>query len=585
MKQNNWRLHWGAWIVTVTLISLVFAAVRNAKGAKPGQISIHPTSFSSNNPPLFPGLYSDLGPGIGQAVFADFNRDGILDAAAGNSESFGRTKRSIYIGLGLGNGGFELTKQIIDVRPVPLHLAAGDVTGDGLIDLVLPDAGIQVFPGDGAGSFGPGIRYAGGGSDWIALADLNGDSILDVIVTNPPDDVSVYLSTPTGLQFEMRIKPPTGFVSLIAIADLNGDGRSDFVVGLDRRVASYLNQGNGRFGEGIISPALIDYFLSKQMSLVDVTKDGRPDVVIDGVLQAGRGDGSFAPAYQQLIESRGITWFSDLNGDGILDIVSGPYEASVWLGAAEGGFVLKQRLSGLQLDIAALGDFNGDGIVDIRCGFHGAVFLEGVGDGTFHSWKIASDRETKAPTLLAAGDVNSDGRPDLLTAGGTGDAINVRMAQPDGTYTTQRVGVVTGAVGLAPADLNVDGNLDMLAASAGRRAVIMALGNGDGTFGISSATAVPEPSGIAVDDFNKDGFLDLAVVSASASNLSILLGTGVGSLNAPKIMALTRPAVTVRSGDLHGDGTIDLVLTAKPQTTNDATTLAGCWRTSQNVEI
>lgn len=124
----------------------------------------------------------------------------------------------------------------------PFGLAIGDVNGDRKLDLVVGNWGgqpmdrsadaVNVLLGDGKGGFSPAPDSpfrAGHASAGVAISDLDGDGIADVVVANyAGDDVTVFIGGKSGLRRgpTLRVGPwPAG----VAVADLNGDGKGDIV--------------------------------------------------------------------------------------------------------------------------------------------------------------------------------------------------------------------------------------------------------------------------------------------------------------------------------------------------------------------
>jgi len=163
------------------------------------------------------------------------------------------------------------------------------------------------------------------------------------------------------------------------------------------------------------------------------------------------------------------------------------------------------------------------------------------------------------PTSVAVGDVNGDGRPDLVVTTRS-SAVTVYLADGNGGFKPG----VQFAAGVQPgnallADLNGDGKLDLAVADGATGTVNVLFGNGDGTFGKPvSYAAVQQPSGLVLGNFAGKGRVDLAV--ASSSGLAVLLNDGSGHFpNATPVTIASQPA-SVAAADLLGNGRDDLIL-------------------------
>ena len=163
----------------------------------------------------------------------------------------------------------------------------------------------------------------------------------------------------------------------------------------------------------------------------------------------------------------------------------------------------------------------------------------GRGNGTFAAARsYRAGLENKA---IAAGDLNGDGRQDLVvvnscgsdaTCSGAGTAT-VFLANPDGTYqAASTVPLGNGPVSVALADLNGDKKLDLLALNRNDKTLMVLPGSGNGTFGAGKVYNLAEnPSAFYVGDFNKDGIPDVAIAMdcgqqtcAEAGSVNIWLG-------------------------------------------------------------
>lgn len=167
---------------------------------------------------------------------ADYNGDGALDVATPNARS-----DDLTIALGDGRGGLaRVGGKETRLQPEPLGLAAGDLNGDGHVDLlgnsdvVHPE--LAILLGDGAGRFtrhresltAPARTYG------QVIADMNDDGMADV-VSPSIDRSSVFIwlaRAPAELRFErIELRTPGTDSQVLAVGDLNGDGAPDIVGG------------------------------------------------------------------------------------------------------------------------------------------------------------------------------------------------------------------------------------------------------------------------------------------------------------------------------------------------------------------
>jgi len=233
--------------------------------------------------------------------------------------------------------------------------------------------------------------------------------------------------------------------------------------------------------------------------------------------------------------------------------------------AAKLRFKTTNLTTGANPQIVVVGDFNKDGKLDFAHvnysnGGTGSVsvFL-GKGDGTF---KARQDYAVgSGPDALTVGDVNGDGKLDLVVGNDTGANVSVLLGNGDGTFQThQDYSAGSFPHWVALADFNGDKKLDIAVTNEGDDTIGVLLNNGDGTFGtMQTFPTGKEPISVAAADFNGDGKMDLAVTGYYDSIVSILLGNGKGNFKAHKdYQTGTAPAV-VAAYDFNGDGKLDLV--------------------------
>lgn len=284
---------------------------------------------------------------------------------------------------------------------------------------------------------------------------------------------------------------------------------------------------------------------------------------------------SFAPATGSPVNVGTVAFRSalgDVNGDGKLDLVTAGYtgnNVSVMLGNGDGAFGGAATIGvGTNPESVALADVNGDGKLDIVSGNEGTdnlTVLLGVGNGTF---TVASTPAVGSqPSFLVVGDLNGDGKHDIVVSNANSSNVTVLLGIGDGTFTAASGSPVTvgsGPSGVALGDLNADGKLDLVVSSSLAGTVTVLLGSGDGTF--MAATGSPRavgtnPSSVELGDVNGDGKLDIVTANNGSNSVAVLLGTGDATFTqaAGSPVAAGAAPVTATLGDVNGDGKLDIV--------------------------
>lgn len=166
------------------------------------------------------------------------------------------------------------------------------------------------------------------------------------------------------------------------------------------------------------------------------------------------------------------------------------------------------------------------------------------------------------PFSVALGDVNGDGRPDIVTANYRADTVSVLLGNGKGGFgaaTNIAVGDQPFAVALG--DVNGDDALDIVTANYEGGNVSVLLGNGAGGF----AAAMNFPAGssqwaIALGDLNGDDHLDIVTANYNNSaSITVLLGDGTGMFGAPTHFGAGGRLLGLALGFVNGDDILDVV--------------------------
>lgn len=224
-------------------------------------------------------------------AIGDLNGDGKADVAIANRgySPLGDTDGDVAVLLTVGqNPRFSAVNYPAGKRPV--HVAIGDLNGDGKPDLAVSNsANVVVLTNSGGGAFGAPANFgAGTNPTSSAIGDLNGDGKLDLVLSRDgiTAGAGVLLNAGNG-QFAPAILYNVPSTYNVAIGDVTGDGKPDLIgtlgVGVVSRCGAITfapNNGNGSFGD---SRSFSVSVTTGPVTVGDLDGDGRPDVAVPNV--------------------------------------------------------------------------------------------------------------------------------------------------------------------------------------------------------------------------------------------------------------------------------------------------------------
>ncbi len=470
------------------------------------------------------------------ALIRDLNGDGFPELVIANKDNgtIGDLDSFVYWGSKDGYRTDRRTELPTIFAGTP---AVADLNRDGYPDLIFPNGGtVLLHPGDEVFHRGSFIYWGsarGYGKDRMtelpthnavaaAAADLDGDGWPDVVFANTATGEEgnrfllgdeedrngkgealsyIYWGSASGFSADRRTTLATRQASAVEIEDLDGSGRSA-VLFLDRRgVVIYRNLGGRRF-EASVAPQTAG---ASRMCIGDLNRDGRADLVLTGKsvrIFWGRGEGKFAAGPELPSRAPRACAIADLDDNGYADLIVTD---------------------------------NNDGDL-----FLTSSYIYWNGPQGFDAGR-REELETSGAESAAVGDVDHDGRPDVLFLNTFGGHVKrtptyIYFGNEAGEYTPARRRTIEtdGANDGASADLDDDGYTDLiltqnvrlkptaLPAGTSAGAVVEADGTvevqpiywgGPDAFEKLRTTYVPMfgSYGVSVADLDRDGYLDIVL--------------------------------------------------------------------------
>ena len=348
----------------------------------------------------------------------------------------------------------------------------------------------------------------------IIAADLSGDGLTDLVVRNAGDGtLSVFFGrTFTGpvdpkVDFQSFLPPVTLSVGLgvsdVQAVDTTGSGRLDLVVTnkLTAQVSILRNLGDGAFAPPTI------YRAGTGLSSID-DSSASPEVTSQEAT-AGVAAGPLTPGWPTGLGpihsgADRMAIIGGLGGDRFANPVTLPTQ-----GPAQ---------------VVRMGDFAGNGIGDLAVLTAAEVSIY-LGDGKGGFLPPTDYAVPPESDGLTVANLNGNGKLDLLVGDAYGDVL-VLMGNGDGTF--QPYHEANQTIELAVANLTGNGSKDIIYADQSLDRVVVDDGAANSAVLANQSTGLLDPGAVALADLNGDGIPDLIVANSDSNNVLIYPGLGNG---------------------------------------------------------
>lgn len=493
---------------------------------------------------------------------ADWDGDGALDLAIATGGLYEKPSELLIL-LNSGDGSFP-SKMSFRLPQRVWALAAADLDGDGRTDLVVSLGGDDPAPGMSSGdlavfrNLGHGLfaepRLSATGALALALTvgSFDGSGRPGVAAVGPLGMIFLVRNEGGRLEGQTRVTLPSTEVSewTGVPGDFNGDGHTDLAtVSHGGQLALFLDRGDRSFQAMVQQLAGMWSWVDQS----DLNGDRRLDLVLVGPLGIevllGRGNGTFAPSMPVLGAGRPtpeLTALVDLQGDGRKDLAvidssedSTGEEATlrVFLGQADGTFTPPriQKIGHAPTAMVAV-DLDGAG--------HRALVMTDTAEGDLLLARWANDSIVVSPVLrqqrrtraLAAGDVNGDGRADLLMI--PAEQADAQLLLGDGQgHFSPGPSVPASSMPRVPSlvDMDGDGQVDLVGpAGDGTWMFVRGLGGAHFAPPQAFATGAGVPRLLGLADFDHSGRLGVALATGFGRGLKVLAPARCQSSGPPR---------------------------------------------------
>lgn len=529
------------------------------------------TDVTSTNMPIG-GNYSNA------VEVADVTGDGAPDIIFANGGVSGSTRipgqNKIYVNNGSGIFTDQTSTRFPTFLDVTPYITAGDIDGDGDMDIVAGNNGEQsrIYLNNGTGYFTDATSANFPSETWavhqIALTDVDADGDLDMIMANMNNEQNRLLKNNgfgryTDVTLTGRFLSGSENSSHGLIVDVDGDGDNDVITSnRNQQNRLFINDGLGNLTDETVTRFPQVAYDTIRMAAGDVDGDGDTDLYLANLNQQNRlwinnGSGVFADQtgtrFPSVIDISNDALMRDMDGDGDLDIVVANTSSTTNILYINNGSGVFTRASSARwpsdtnnTNAAAAIDVDGDGDLDLAFANGGLSTSQGEKLYINNAGTFTDQSSTRLPAVLdqsidiEGGDVNGDGCPDLVVA-------NYNMQNR--LYLNGKIGAACTGIfsdassnlpqGLWPsreidlADVDQDLDLDIIVANLDYKQNLIWINDGTGVFSDDTTLRMPvdatKTQDIAIGDLDGDSDPDLIVANYGQQSrlyLDIIMAPG-----------------------------------------------------------